>query len=82
MAAGGVTDSKRFGDTLVALESTNMQKVTDENGHDVEFGSLFKDTKAIIIFVRVSPSNCNCMYLVKFTRPFNSLQKNRLRQFI
>ena len=56
MAAGGdyETDSKRLGDTLVALESVNKLTVTDENGHTVEFGSLFKDTKAIVFFVRVS----------------------------
>lgn len=56
MAAGGdfETDSKLLGDTLVALESVNKLTVTDENGQAIEFGSLFKDTKAIVFFVRVS----------------------------
>ena len=41
-------------DTLAALKSVSKLTVTDEYGQVVEFGSLFKDTKAIIIFVRVS----------------------------
>lgn len=63
MAAGGVTDSKLSGDTLVALESVRKRTVTDEYGGVVEFGSLFKDTKAIIIFVRVRNSTGYLYYI-------------------
>ena len=48
------TGSQRSEDILVALKSASELAVIDEDGHRVDFGSLFKDTKAIIIFVRVS----------------------------
>ena len=53
MAVGGSTGSERSEDILVALKSASELTVKDEDGHDIEFGSLFKDTKTIIIFVRV-----------------------------
>ena len=54
MAAGEVTGAKRSEDTtLVALESASKLRVTDENGQNIEFGSLFKSDKVIVIFVRV-----------------------------
>ena len=40
--------------TLAALESASKLTVTDENGQVIEFGSLFKNDKVIVIFVRVS----------------------------
>ena len=54
MAVGSATGSKRPEDVLAALESASKQTVTDENGQNIEFGSLFKSNKAIVIFVRVS----------------------------
>jgi len=54
MAEGNVTGSRHLEDTSAALESASRLTVTDENGQSIEFGSTFKDTKAIVIFVRVS----------------------------
>ena len=63
---GGVhEDSKLLGDTLVSLQSVKKMRVTDEDGTGVEFGSLFKDTKAIVIFVRVSSAQIIEWYCVQ-----------------
>ena len=67
MAAGCDTEPKLLGDTLVALESARKLTVTDENGHVVDFGSFFKDTKAIIIFIRVSLSMALATFSLLYT---------------
>ena len=54
MAVGRVAGAKRSEDTLAALESAKKLTVMDEDGQQVDFGSLFKDNKTIVIFVRVS----------------------------
>ena len=66
MAARDATGLKRSEDILVALESAGGYKVTDEDGHDVEFGSLFQTNKAIIIFVRVGLHHNVCTIYVLY----------------
>ena len=35
------------------LKSADKLTVVNENGENIEFGSLYQDTKAMIIFIRV-----------------------------